>query len=447
MIFFKGIGGALMEKKQKMFSPGGISSYFIAFCLSLLAMGIPSVQAQNYTVTLTVLNTAIPTGEIVVAEGTDVEVEFAVIDPAGELSKQDLIRLVRVDTGCQIHAKKRGSLLTGSVSLRTKAKDDDFDSGDAHKNGNGSACSNLGEVRAEYVHNDIVIASAPVSTKLTILADQSQILLLQRIIALEQTAPVPGPAGPQGPAGADGAVGPQGPQGPQGLQGVQGTSFAAGQVCPSGQVVTGFALNGNIVCTAVSAGTSGSGESVGSGGTSATCGDGIIAGAESCDDHNIVAGDGCSSSCQIEAGWTCQGVPSSCALSGGSNSGTGFCSGTGADCSTGNYSAFVDLTWADLYQCNNMSGAQLYGADFSNACLHGAILLGANLFGATFNGADLSNADLSGADMGYADLSSANLKNANLSGVLLDSVTWWNTICPDGTNSNSHDNTCVGHLL
>ncbi len=40
------------------------------------------------------------------------------------------------------------------------------------------------------------------------------------------------------------------------------------------------------------------------------CGDGLIAGNEACDDGNTVSGDGCSASCQLEAGC----VPPSCVV-------------------------------------------------------------------------------------------------------------------------------------
>lgn len=48
----------------------------------------------------------------------------------------------------------------------------------------------------------------------------------------------------------------------------------------------------------------------------ATCGDGIIAtgGAEECDDGNTAAGDGCDADCVIEAGYSCDGAPSTCTL-------------------------------------------------------------------------------------------------------------------------------------
>lgn len=45
----------------------------------------------------------------------------------------------------------------------------------------------------------------------------------------------------------------------------------------------------------------------------ATCGDGIVSGAEVCDDGNTNNGDGCSATCAIEAGFNCIGQPSVCA--------------------------------------------------------------------------------------------------------------------------------------
>jgi cysteine-rich repeat protein len=42
------------------------------------------------------------------------------------------------------------------------------------------------------------------------------------------------------------------------------------------------------------------------------CGDGIITGTEQCDQGNTANGDGCSSTCRIETGWTCTGAPSTC---------------------------------------------------------------------------------------------------------------------------------------
>ncbi|MGB0488192.1 MAG: pentapeptide repeat-containing protein, partial [Candidatus Poseidoniaceae archaeon] len=62
----------------------------------------------------------------------------------------------------------------------------------------------------------------------------------------------------------------------------------------------------------------------------------------------------------------------------------------------------------------------------SNAKLTGATLDGSDLTGAVLTGADLTGAHLSGAD--------------------LASVSWDNTICPDGTNSDDNGNTCENNL-
>lgn len=56
------------------------------------------------------------------------------------------------------------------------------------------------------------------------------------------------------------------------------------------------------------------------------CGNGYVEGSEMCDDGNLIDGDGCSSSCQVESGWTCTGAnPSVCTKSstpdGGGSSG------------------------------------------------------------------------------------------------------------------------------
>jgi len=44
-------------------------------------------------------------------------------------------------------------------------------------------------------------------------------------------------------------------------------------------------------------------------GCTSSCGDGLIIGAEQCDDGNGITGDGCSASCQTEAGYTCMQAP------------------------------------------------------------------------------------------------------------------------------------------
>ena len=43
-----------------------------------------------------------------------------------------------------------------------------------------------------------------------------------------------------------------------------------------------------------------------------TCGDGLVDGAETCDDGGTTGGDGCSATCQAEPGYECSGSPSTC---------------------------------------------------------------------------------------------------------------------------------------
>jgi cysteine-rich repeat protein len=45
-----------------------------------------------------------------------------------------------------------------------------------------------------------------------------------------------------------------------------------------------------------------------------TCGNSFVENGETCDDGNLVDGDGCSSSCQIESGWTCPFSGTNCIL-------------------------------------------------------------------------------------------------------------------------------------
>lgn len=44
----------------------------------------------------------------------------------------------------------------------------------------------------------------------------------------------------------------------------------------------------------------------------AGCGDGLLTGKETCDDKNVISGDGCSGSCAIESGFECSGQPAKC---------------------------------------------------------------------------------------------------------------------------------------
>ena len=126
---------------------------------------------------------------------------------------------------------------------------------------------------------------------------------------------------------------------------------------------------------------------------------------------------------------------------------------------------FVDLTSAELKGAN-LSYANLFSAQMNLVNLTGANLNYAKLDGVNLYFADMSNADLSSAILGNADLTNAILVEANLTDVLMtnadltnanlydailtnaqiDGVTWSNTICPDGTNSDDNGNTCINNL-
>jgi Pentapeptide repeats (8 copies) len=121
---------------------------------------------------------------------------------------------------------------------------------------------------------------------------------------------------------------------------------------------------------------------------------------------------------------------------------------------------FVDIVVA-ANAGSNLKGANLENAlqpnvDFRGANLSRADGDGGNFSGAQFEGANLSgssfvNANLTGAALQDSNLQGANFTGANLTGADLDranvyKVTWSNTTCPDGTNSNADGGTCKGHL-
>jgi len=71
---------------------------------------------------------------------------------------------------------------------------------------------------------------------------------------------------------------------------------------------------------------------------------------------------------------------------------------------------------------------------------------GVDWLGCDLAGAQLANAQLNQASLQNANLTGANLTGADVAGANLGKVTWSNTTCPDGTNSNTDAGTCVGHL-
>jgi uncharacterized protein YjbI with pentapeptide repeats len=124
----------------------------------------------------------------------------------------------------------------------------------------------------------------------------------------------------------------------------------------------------------------------------------------------------------------------------------------------------ADLRGANFYFAT-LSNANLSGANLSDSWLgihtfEGSILQNANLSGSAISG-DLRNTDLRGADLSfttltYVSLNNADLRNANLLGserrvgTHLDGVTWGNTTCSDGSNSDDNDGdnfTCESNFI
>jgi uncharacterized protein YjbI with pentapeptide repeats len=128
--------------------------------------------------------------------------------------------------------------------------------------------------------------------------------------------------------------------------------------------------------------------------------------------------------------------------------------------SHGNFSnsniSFASITFANLFDANferadlhqsDLSHSNLGKANFKAANLNGALLVGADLTGTNFDSAMLQRANLNGAILKGTNFRGANLRGATLAGATLSQVKWDNTICPDGTNSNTNvGKTCVGHF-
>jgi hypothetical protein len=114
----------------------------------------------------------------------------------------------------------------------------------------------------------------------------------------------------------------------------------------------------------------------------------------------------------------------------------------------------------------NLSNTILTNTDFEGAFLDNANLSGADLsktsipfYCSSANSSNFSNVKLTGvtiqcslnlADFTNADFTNARFVKASLwratfTGAILTGVSFSNTICPDGTNSDNNGGTCIGH--
>jgi uncharacterized protein YjbI with pentapeptide repeats/DNA-binding CsgD family transcriptional regulator len=120
-----------------------------------------------------------------------------------------------------------------------------------------------------------------------------------------------------------------------------------------------------------------------------------------------------------------------------------------------------DLSGAELKAANNFAQIDFRGCRLDAAVLDEQVFASSSFEGVSaralsahgammsmsvFRGADLSGADLSQAQLQAADFSGANLDGADLTDSIVRGATWKDTVCPDGTNSTAHRDTCVGTL-
>jgi uncharacterized protein YjbI with pentapeptide repeats len=134
-------------------------------------------------------------------------------------------------------------------------------------------------------------------------------------------------------------------------------------------------------------------------------------------------------------------------LSGTQMEGVDFSSAdlSGADLSNANLSPFAEDD--GLFSSpTNLTDVDLKLADLQGANLNGATLTGARLTSAQMEGANLTSAGLDNATLTHANLTNADMDLAALTGARLRGVTWSNTTCPDGTNSDNDRDTCVNNL-
>jgi|GEM_PF-6301217 len=116
----------------------------------------------------------------------------------------------------------------------------------------------------------------------------------------------------------------------------------------------------------------------------------------------------------------------------------------GGNLSHTNYSG-ANFSNQDLTKAN-LTVATFNNIDFSGANLDQVNGSNSSFTNDNFAGANFTKANFSNANFSGSNFTNANLKQANFSGTNITNVTWSNTICPDGTNSNNDGNTCVGHL-
>jgi uncharacterized protein YjbI with pentapeptide repeats len=110
---------------------------------------------------------------------------------------------------------------------------------------------------------------------------------------------------------------------------------------------------------------------------------------------------------------------------------------------------FNQTNWAFAHLVNvKMQSSTFVKANFAHVVMTSSNFEGANFRGANFTLARLMDSLLVNADLQGADFTYTNLRGAKgLGAQYLAGAIWHNTICPDGTNSDSDGGTCLRNLV
>jgi uncharacterized protein YjbI with pentapeptide repeats len=123
--------------------------------------------------------------------------------------------------------------------------------------------------------------------------------------------------------------------------------------------------------------------------------------------------------------------------------------GTNSD-DNGGQCSVANLTPFTIKGCIIVLNNQYPNPPFS-ACqgldMTAADFQGRDLRGADFSGTTLTAANMRDGDFRFANFRDANLLGAHTLGGAFGGATWANTTCPDGSNSDDHNNTCEGFMF
>lgn len=101
-----------------------------------------------------------------------------------------------------------------------------------------------------------------------------------------------------------------------------------------------------------------------------------------------------------------------------------------------------DLSYSTVLQNKDLRGAWLRGATLSYGDYTGANFIGADMKDVIADGANFSDADMTDMVFDHTAFTGA----VGMTTTILTGATWISVNCPDGSSSNDHDNTCIGHL-